>query len=160
MKKIIIAAVSINNVIGKENGIPWEINEEIKYFKKNTLNSAVLMGMKTFNSIGKPLSNRINLVLTNNIENIEKSDKLNCFSSLSDVLNFVDKLEVEKLFVIGGSEIYSQLMNDVDELWISRIPIIVDGDKYFPIINDDFWELKEKIHYESFLVEKYVRINQ
>lgn len=156
MKKIIIAAVSINNVIGKNNKIPWNIKEELKYFKDITLSHAVLMGRKTFDSIGGVLSERFNIVLSKK-SNYQKSENLFYFTSLNDALNYVKDLKIDKLFIIGGSNIYSQLINDVDELLISRIPLNIKGDKFFPIINNEIWKLKEKINYTSFIVEKYVK---
>lgn len=156
MKKIIIAAISLNNVIGKDNKIPWNIKEELKYFKDITLNHAVLMGRKTFDSIGGVLSDRINIVLSKK-NNYEKLENLFYFTSLNDALNYVEDLKIDKLFIIGGSNIYTQLINDVDELLISRIPLNIEGDKFFPIINNEIWKLKEKIHYTSFIVEKHVK---
>ena len=106
MEKIIISAISLNNVIGRNNKIPWENGEELKHFKKTTLNQAVLMGRKTFDSIGKPLSKRINLVVSRDTKLNDKSSNLYYFRSINEALKHAENLEVEKTFIIGGSEIY------------------------------------------------------
>jgi len=155
MKKIIIAAISINNVIGCNQKIPWDNKEEINYFKETTINNAVLMGSKTFLSIGSPLIDRINIVISKTKK--ENSGNIFYFTSIIEALHYAYKLDFEKLFIIGGSEIYFQTFSEADELLISRIPIIVDGDKYFPEIDKNDWELTEIIHNKTFNVEKYIR---
>jgi len=155
MKKIIIAAISTNNVIGCNQKIPWDNKEEINFFKETTINSAVLMGSKTFISIGAPLINRINIVISKTKK--ENAGNIFYFTSIAEALHYAYKLDFEKLFIIGGSEIYFQTLSEVDELLISRIPIIVDGDKYFPSIDNNNWELTEIINNKTFNVEKYVR---
>ena len=158
MKKIIISAITLNNVIGKNNKIPWENLEELYQFKETTLNQAVLMGRKTFESIGKPLPKRINLVVSRDLILNDKSNNLFSFSSINAALKYAESLEVEKTFIIGGSEIYFQTINEVDELLISRMPFEIEGDTYFPEINSDVWELKESKKYDSFTVERYTAI--
>jgi len=145
MKKIIISAVSLNNVIGIDSKVPWENKEELNYFKETTLNHAVLMGRKTFDSIGKPLPNRINLIVSRISRVNNKVNNLFYFTSISKALKYAEVLEVKNIFIIGGSEIYSQSINSVDELLISRMPFEIEGDKYFPDIDKNIWELKEKI---------------
>jgi len=158
MKKIIISAISKNNVIGSNNGIPWENEEELKFFKKTTLKHAVLMGRKTYDSIGKPLSERFNLVLSRSEKDSDMLHQLFYFTSISQALEYAENLEVKKTYIIGGSEIYSQLINEVDELLISRLPFERDGDKIFPEISSKVWELVENIRYDSFTVERYSKI--
>ena len=158
MKKIIISAISSNNVIGGDNGIPWENDEELKYFKNTTEKHAVLMGRKTFESLGEPLSKRFNLVLSRSDKESDMLHQLFYFTSIEKALDYSENLEVEKTFIIGGSEIYSQMINEVDELLISRLPFDSEGDKFFPEINNDIWELIESNRYDSFIVERYSKI--
>ena len=157
MKKIIIAAVSLNNVIGIDFIIPWNNKEEIKYFKETTLNHTILMGRKTFMSIGKPLNERTNLVVSRSESSFSENSNLFYFTSIKNAMNFAEKSEVKKTYIIGGSEIYFQMINDVDELLISRMPIEIEGDKYFPNINNQVWNLNEVKTFKSFKVEKYIR---
>lgn len=158
MKKIIISAISLNNVIGLNNKIPWDNNEELKHFKETTLNNAVLMGRKTYDSIGKPLPKRINLVISRDIKSNDKSSDLFYFTSISDALKYAENLEIEKTYIIGGSEIYSQMINKVDELLISCMRFEIEGDKYFPEISEKKWQLEKRSNYKSFAVEKYKKI--
>jgi len=157
MKKIIITALSLNNVIGNGNKTPWHNKEELKYFKETTLEAVVLMGRKTYQAIGKALPNRINLVVSKKINGNKNKKDLFDFQSIEDAVKYAETLEIEKLFIIGGSEIYLQTINEVDELLISRIPFDVEGDKYFPKIDSEIWKVKEIKKYESFTVEKYKR---
>ena len=158
MKTIIIAAVSQNNVIGSNNNIPWENKEELKYFKETTINHAVLMGRKTFESIGKSLPKRFNLVVSRKTHISDKRNNLFYFTSVNKALEFAEKSNIEKTFIVGGSDIYSQMINEVDELFISRMPFEIDGDKYFPKINSNIWKLKVVKELQSFKVEKYKKI--
>lgn len=157
MKKIIISALSLNNVIGRNNKIPWENEEELKHFKKTTLHQAVMMGRKTYDSIGKPLSKRINLVISQDKKTNDKSRNLFYFSSIIEALKYAEKLKVEKTFIIGGSEIYSQMISEVEELLISRMPFETVGDKFFPNIDSNIWELKQVENFNSFKIENYFR---
>lgn len=159
MKKIIISAVSLNSVIGRNNKIPWENKEELKHFKETTFNQAVLMGKRTYDSICNPLPNRINLVVSRDIKVNDKQRNLFYFTSISKALKYAKNLEVEKIFIIGGSEIYLQMINEVDELLISRMPFEIEGDKYFPEINKNIWKLKKEKKFNSFKVESYFRKN-
>ena len=155
MKKIIISAVSLNNVIGLNNNIPWENLEELKYFKETTLNHAVLMGRKTFDSIGKPLLQRINLVISRNKKEDNKTEELFYFSSIEDAINYAESIKIKKLFIIGGNDVYSQIINKADELLISRMPFEIEGNKYFPEINSSIWGLRKVKKFKSFKVERY-----
>ena len=158
MKKIIISAVSLNNVIGLDNRMPWQNKEEIKHFKEATVNNAVLMGRKTFESIGKSLSDRINLVVSRKINMNNEENNLFYFLSIESAIEYAEKLDFEKLFIIGGSDIYLQTVNEVDELLISRIPFEIEGDKHFPKIDENIWELKETQENNTFTVQKYIKV--
>ena len=158
MRKIIIAAVALNNVIGNKNKMPWNNRDEIKYFKETTINNAVLMGRNTFDSIGKPLTDRVNLVVSKKKYYDKVAEKLYYFTSIKDAYKFAENLNIDKLFIIGGSEIFSQTINNVDELLVSRIPLVAEGNKYFPSISNDVWKLTETQNFTSFSVERYLRI--
>ncbi len=157
MKKIIIAAVSANNVIGNKNNMPWTDKSEMKHFRETTIGNAVLMGHNTFSSIGTPLKDRINLVLSNSKTDDSAFENLYYFNSIDKAYKFSTDLEVGSLFIIGGSEVFAQTINEVDELLISRIPITIEGDKYFPEIDAKVWVLESKTNSTSFVVEKYLR---
>ncbi|MBI3005172.1 MAG: dihydrofolate reductase [Ignavibacteriales bacterium] len=125
MKLIIIAALSRNRVIGKNGRIPWHISEDLKRFKRITTGHTVLMGRKTYESMGKPLANRRNVVLTSmTIPGVET------FSSLGEALQGL--AGQEKVFVIGGGELFAQVLESADEMHLTLVDKDVEGDAFFP----------------------------
>ncbi len=156
MKVIIIAAVAENNVIGRNGEIPWHSRAELKYFKITTMGNPIVMGRKTFESIGKALPGRKNVVITRNAELFKDIEGIFTFSSLNDAVASLSE-ENEKIFIIGGSEIYNQAIDFADELLITRMPIEVEGDAFFPEINKDRFKLTEVAEHEEFSVEHYLR---
>lgn len=157
MKKIIIAAVSENFVIGKEGNIPWHSESELSHFKKTTTNFPILMGRKTFTSLGSSLPNRANIVLSRDSDfNIRGSNSF-LFKSISEVYDFCSKNNFTKLFIIGGGEIFFQLIDQVDELLISKMRFTIEGDTIFPKIDPIIWELYGSEEFEEFTIEKFRR---
>tara|TARA_A100000164_G_scaffold18292_1_gene14890 strand:- start:3400 stop:3882 length:483 start_codon:yes stop_codon:yes gene_type:complete len=130
MKLTAVAAVSKNLVIGKNNSLPWNIPEDLKRFKALTSGSPIIMGRKTYESIGRPLPNRINIVLTQ--KGYKSSDEIKIFKNLDNLLNYCEGLDSE-VFVIGGSEIYKLLEPYCTRLVITHVLKEFDGDSFFPI---------------------------
>jgi dihydrofolate reductase len=130
----IIVAMSENYVIGLNNSLPWHLSDDLKRFKEITTGHQIVMGRKTYESIGRPLPNRDNFVLTRNAK--LQIDGINVIKSLNDIPSS-DK----KTFIIGGGEIYAQLINSCDELLVTKIHCEIDGDAYFPIIDLSVWSL-------------------
>ncbi|MBM4168682.1 MAG: dihydrofolate reductase [Ignavibacteria bacterium] len=125
MKIIIIAAVAKNRVIGKAGKMPWHISEDLKRFKRLTMGHTLLMGRRTYESIGKPLEGRRNVVLSSRpLSGVES------YISLAEVLK--NLASEEKIFVIGGGEIYRQILPLADEMHLTLIDREVEGDTYFP----------------------------
>lgn len=156
MKKIIIAAVAKNNVIGKDGIMPWHSKEDLKHFKETTMGFPLIMGRKTFFSMGgKPLKGRLNIVLTRD-KNFEKPHKdVLVFSTIEDAYNHCEEENYGKVFVTGGGEIYKKEINNVDELLISEMNVEVEGDTFFPEIDENIWEVAEVIQYSDFVLKKY-----
>ena len=145
----IIAALDSNNAIGYKNCLLYNIKEDKEYFKNLTTGKIIVMGRKTFESIGKALPNRENIVLTRNKNYFAE----NCvvLHSLNDVIEYCkDKNEV---FVIGGAEIYKMFLNNdlpLKKIYISYIDCNLVGDKYFPTFNKDNWNITyEKDFFKS-----------
>lgn len=133
----LIAACSENRVIGKDGTLIWHIPEDLKRFKKLTLGNPIVMGRKTYESIGKPLPGRTNIILTR-----DKNFKVeNClvYNKISDVLEIFEK---NNIFVIGGGEIYKQFLDKADRIELTLIHKNFDGDTYFPQIGND-WQIVE-----------------
>ena len=130
----LIVAIGQNNLIGKNNDLPWHYPEDLKYFKKTTLNKTVLMGENTFNSIvnriGKPLPNRQNIVAT-----LNKDFTYPGVQVVHDLIPFLKENHNEEIFIIGGKQIYTLSLPFVDRLYITHIKKEYDGNVYFPKIN-------------------------
>jgi dihydrofolate reductase len=160
MKKIIIVAVAKNNVIGKDGIMPWHSKEDLKHFKETTMSFPLIMGRKTFYSIGgKPLKGRLNIILTRDKSFQKPEGEVEVFSDINDAYKFCEEKKYEKVFVIGGGEIYKQEINNVDELQISVMKVEVEGDTFFPQIDNDIWEVTEETEYSEFTLKIYRKRN-
>jgi len=137
----IIVAISTNNGIGKDNKLPWKYKDDIIFFSRNTTgtgNNAVLMGKNTWLSIGKPLRNRMNIVVSTTLPEIEG---INVSKSIEDAIALAEKSDISTLWVIGGSSIYEWFLNNEisNELVISKIPENYVCDTFFPEIDKTRW---------------------
>lgn len=149
MQKIIIAAVSENNVIGKDGDIPWHIPEDMEHFKQKTTGHAVIMGRKTFESLPenfRPLPDRKNIVLTRSGLK-EKPGEVAEASSLEEGFEIAEGFS-DKAFVIGGESVYRESLEEADKLLLTRIHEEYDGDTYFPEIEGDWIEEEREDHGE------------
>jgi dihydrofolate reductase len=145
LKIIVISAVAQNGVIGRSNGdMPWHIKEEFQHFKKTTLGFPVIMGRKTFETLGKPLKGRLNIIITRDKERTFEFDDVKKFYSLNEAIDYCRTLNPEKTFIIGGGEIYMQGIDIADEMIISFLDFEADGDVYFPEIDEEIWKTESK----------------
>jgi len=136
----IIAAMTLDGVIGKDNGLPWKIPEDLKIFKELTLGNTVVMGHKTFRSLGyKPLLKRANIVLSRDIENFGYNG-VTLFDSLDEALSFAENCMGET-FVIGGASVYEQALPLASDMYLSLVLESYEGDTYFPEFSGKEWEL-------------------
>lgn len=165
----LIVAASENNVIGKENALPWHLPDDLQYFRSVTQGKVVIMGRKTYESIGRPLPNRRNIVLSQTIKYIEGCE---VFPSLSDALL---QLHTEQLsddvFIIGGAKVFKEALTEtltdfsVRKLYLTRVHATIDGDVFLPEITWSHWKklssdehAKDERHASSFTFEVYERI--
>ncbi len=155
----IIVAADEDLLIGKEgtaNGMPWTNKEDLKHFKQTTLDHDVLFGMKTFKAMGeRPLPRRHTIVVT---RSDYQNEKVSVAHDLKAVIDQYKK-EQKDLFICGGAGIYKQALDEADVLLLSRIPGHHSGETYFPDFHGHGYVLKEKIPFETFTLEKYVREN-
>lgn len=132
MKISLIAALTPNRVIGKDGKMPWHLSEDLKYFKKTTLNKPIIMGRKTFESLGqKPLPNRKNIVVTSDMFKFANIPGITIVNTLESALKACDA-DAEEVMIIGGAKIYEQFMPKADRLYLSLIHGEFEGDTYFP----------------------------
>jgi len=134
MSKIIfVVAYCENKGIGKDNQMPWHLPNDFKYFKALTLNHTVLMGRKTYESIGRPLPNREMIVLT------RQPDFQSDYARVIHTLDELQPLQ-DDLYVIGGAEIYKMLLPQADIVYATEVATIIDADAFFPALPSDAWK--------------------
>jgi dihydrofolate reductase len=141
MRWISIAAVAKNGVIGNGLQLPWNIPADLKFFRDSTRGHLVLMGRKTFDSLGKPLPNRTNVVITR--DQNRSYDGAETFHSLESAIQFFNPKNPspdETAFVIGGAEIYRQAIPYIEEAWITEIQQDAEGDVFFPEYSGGLWK--------------------
>lgn len=134
-----IVATAKNNVIGKENNIPWYLPADLKYFKKRTLHHHIIMGRKTYQSIGRPLPKRTNIILTRDPFFIAS----NCIikTSIEAALKVADDNGEEEAFIIGGGVIYELSQPYWDRVYLTEVDLEVEGDVFFPALKAEEWKL-------------------
>ena len=135
-KLSIIAAIAENKAIGKDNKLLWHIKKDFQFFKEKTLGHVLLMGQKTYESIGKPLSGRITIVVSKDLDFKPKGVVIS--RSLEEGINKAKELEKEEVFICGGGSIYDQTIDLVDKLYLTVIEGNFDADTFFP----DYSEFK------------------
>lgn len=142
MEKSIIVAISDNNAIGRDNQLLWHISEDLKFFKRTTLGSPVIMGRKTFESIGRSLPKRVNIVVS---RGFNTGEEVAVAASLEEAFKVAEDTNLEKCFVIGGGQIYSQALPLVDSLIVTHVhTVIEDADTFFPEIDPVIWQVSER----------------
>ncbi len=159
MEKIIIVAIADNNAIGRDNSLLWHISEDLKFFKRTTSGCPVIMGRKTFESIGRPLPKRTNIVIS---RGFDAPDGVVVVSSLEEAYAAAsgaqeacaaDSASPEgdcsciesRCFIMGGGQIYAQALPDMDRLIITHVhTVIEDADTFFPPIDPAVWEVASR----------------
>lgn len=134
----LIVAASDNNAIGKANAMLWHLPEDLKFFKNTTWGMPVIMGRKTFESVGKPLPGRTNIIVTTNKD--WQADGTIATTNIDDALKVAKDTNAKEIFITGGGEIYKQTMNIADKIYLTRVNTEIDGDAYFPAIDETIWE--------------------
>lgn len=143
----IIVAKAKNNVIGKDNKLLWHISEDLKRFKKLTTGHTIIMGRKTFDSLGRVLPNRKHVVLSHNPDFKVQDENVEIVHSIDDIKKYIDSSEEN--FVIGGAMIYNLLMPYVTKLYITEIDKNFDGDSIFPKIDLEKWKEISRVKSEE-----------
>lgn len=160
MKKIIIAAVARNGIIGKDDGsMPWHVKEEFKHFKETTFGFPLIMGRVTFESLGKPLPGRTNVVITSNRKFKTQFDEVKIFYDLSAAFSFCESQHYDKCFITGGAKIYQLTLNYADEMILSFMKFDAEGSIYFPRFEESAWKVLERKNHDRFEVVHYARRN-
>ncbi|NCU17240.1 dihydrofolate reductase [Pallidibacillus pasinlerensis] len=137
-----IVATSENGIIGKDNQIPWHLPDDLKRFKKITMGHPIVMGRKTFESIGRPLPGRENIVLTKN-KNIEL-EGCTVFHSEKELIDYCTRKKDEEVFIIGGAYLFKMFLPYVDRLYLTKIYEQFEGDVFLPKIDFSQFEITSK----------------
>lgn len=154
----LIVAIAQNGVIGKSNGeMSWHVKEEFQHFKNTTLGHPIIMGRKTFETLGKPLIGRLNIVVTRNKSYKTDFDEVIIKSSLQNAVEYCRESDPEKIFIIGGGEIYKQAINFVDEMIITFMKFEAEGEVRFPEIKNADWNIEKINDHELFEIFRYER---
>ncbi len=142
-----IAAMAKNRVIGVDNQLPWYLPEDLRFFKRMTQAKPLVMGRKTFQSIGRPLPGRLNIVVTRDAEfhhdGIRVCHDLPSALALADQQATIDG--VEEIMVMGGAEIYAQALGHASRLYLTEVAIEVEGDARFPELDMSEWEEVQRV---------------
>ncbi len=138
----IIVAKSKNNAIGKDNKLLWKIPDDLKRFKELTINHTIIMGRKTFESLGRVLPNRYHIVLTRDPNYKVNDENVKIVNDVSEIDKYID--DNNENFVIGGAQIYSTLISKCEKMYVTQIEKDFVGDGYFPIIKENEWDLIEQ----------------
>jgi dihydrofolate reductase len=133
-----IFAMDQNRVIGKDNRLPWHLPADLAYFKKVTMGHAIMMGRKTFESIGRPLPGRENVIVTRNRS--FRAEGCTVLHSLEEVRQFAANRD-DEVFVIGGAELFQATLPVADRLYITKIEASFPGDTFYPAFDESQWQL-------------------
>jgi len=142
MQKNIIVAIADNNAIGKDNALLWHISEDMRFFRRTTLGSPVIMGRKTFESIGRALPGRVNVVIS---RGFSTGEEVEVVGSLEQAYKVAESTNLEKCFVMGGGQIYAQALPTADRLVVTHVhTVIEDADTFFPQIDPEIWKVSQR----------------
>ncbi|RED54002.1 dihydrofolate reductase [Aestuariispira insulae] len=137
-----IVAMGRNHVIGREGGLPWHLSGDLKFFKATTMGKPIVMGRKTFESIGRPLPGRPNIVITRQQDYAPEG--VSVCATLEEALDKAkteaERLGVEDVMIIGGAQIYASSLNLTDRLYITEVDLAPDGDAHFPEFDRNNWQ--------------------
>ena len=149
MRVSMIVAMAENRVIGRDGGMPWHLSADLKYFKRVTMGAPVIMGRKTFDSIGRPLPGRINIIVTRDLDH--SHDGVDTVYDMKSAFSLAQQKAMKdgktEIFVIGGAQIYELALPDADRLYITEIHQTIQGDAIFPPFDKEEWvETARELH--------------
>jgi len=153
MNLSIVVAASTNNVIGKDNHLLWHLPNDMKFFKNTTWALPVIMGRKTFESLGKPLTGRTNIVITRKKD--WKVDGIKPVQSLDGAMRAAEDTDAKEAYIVGGGEIYQQALPLSHRVYLTRVHATLEGDTHFPALNEKEWKLLSQLDFKADAKHKY-----
>jgi dihydrofolate reductase len=148
-----VVAAANNNVIGKDNQLVWNLPNDMKFFKNITWGMPVVMGRKSYDSLGKPLAGRKNIILTR--QDGWHAEGTVAVKTIEDAMYIVKEMDVKEMMVIGGGEIFRMMWNKAKRIYLTRVDGEPEGDTYLPAIHPDEWKLVSKKDHEADEKHKY-----
>ncbi len=147
MKVSAIAAVAYNRALGKDDDLPWRLHDDMKFFKRTTLHHHVIMGRKTFDTMGRPLPKRTNIIITRNPYFLVQDSIV--VGSIEEALGFAEKNGESEAMVIGGAQIYQLSLPYLDRLYYTEVHANPEADTFFPEVDWSEWELVESTPFKA-----------
>lgn len=136
-----IAALARNGVIGRDNQLPWHLPNDLKFFKATTMGKPIIMGRKTFESIGRPLPGRSNIVVSRDPNLLHEGVQV--AGSVDEAVKLAEKIALrdgaDEVMVIGGAQLYEHYLPQADKLYLTRVYAVIEGDAYFPVFDEKEW---------------------
>ncbi|MFT5442661.1 MAG: dihydrofolate reductase [Myxococcota bacterium] len=148
MKLSILVAISTNGVIGRDGSLPWRLPDELRYVKKTTMGHTLLMGRKTYESIGKPLPGRTSIVVSRNPDYAPHPDVI-VVDSVAAGLAAARERDESEVFVFGGESIYAETLGTASRLYLTRVDVEIEGDAFFPALDFGDWKLASEEHHTA-----------
>ncbi len=142
-----VVAASTNNVIGKDNNLLWRLPNDMKFFKNTTWGMPVIMGRKTYETLGKPLAGRTNIVITR--QPGFKAEGIKVVTGLEEAMLLAADVDAKEAFIIGGGEIYRQTLPLVHRIYLTRVHVTLEGDTFFPAIDEKDWQLLSQLDFTA-----------
>jgi dihydrofolate reductase len=161
-----IVATDEHNAIGKNNQLPWHLPEDLKFFKRTTIGKPVLMGRKTWESMGKALSGRLNIVLSRQ-KDLNLPEGVLLVNDLQTAIQQLENESIDEAFVIGGGHVFQEALPLLDRMYITEVKTVVqDADAFFPHVDHSHWKLvweeahnKDEKHAFDYTFKQYEHIN-
>ena len=151
-----VVALSNNNVIGKDNDLPWNLKTDLKHFKEYTTNKIIVMGRKTFESIGRPLPNRVNYIVSSNIDEIEGAKVFKSTENANEKKkNECSRSDHNEIVIIGGGFLFRDTLKIANKLVLTRVDCEIDGDVFYPDLNLENWQLDSQESFNKDLDNDY-----
>ena len=143
----LVVAAADNNAIGKNGVMPWHLPNDLKHFKNVTWGMPVIMGRKTFESMGKPLAGRKNIIITRQL--LWKKEGTVTVPSIDDALFLAAEADAKEAMIVGGGEIYKEIFPRANRIYLTRVEATPDGDTFFPAISREEWYLVSQQNHEA-----------
>lgn len=161
-----VVAMSENNAIGRDNDLPWRLPDDLKFFKKVTLGKPILMGRKTFDSLGKPLVNRLNIVVSR--KDLQLPEGVLLYNNLEAAMERMQQEPVEEACIIGGGDIFVQTLEQTDRIYLTKVHTVIDdAHTFFPHLDHSHWKLtweeqhfKDEKHAYDFTFQQWDRFKE